>query len=137
MRYKVDIARNHEAPRIRFLCVEDAGYGYLADADWSDLGSYWLVARDRDDEIVGCIQAIHGLPMARLDYLAIDSILEIRERARVAHALIHRSLALMRAGGASVCISGVAQEQLDWLRQVGKRGGTVVCSGHFIAKRLR
>lgn len=137
MRYKFDMAKDHEAPRVRYLCVEEAGFNYLADVDWSKINPYWIVARDRDDEIVGCIQAMHGLPMSRLDHMAIDSILENRERSRVAHGLIHRSLALMRAAGSSLCISGIEEGQLDWLRQVGKRGGIVVCRGVFIAKRLR
>ena len=44
--------------------------------DWAGIYPYWLVA-EREDQVIGALQILHGRPAGRLEFLGLDPTLNL------------------------------------------------------------
>ena len=110
--------------------------GFRVDGiDWTDLGSYWLVA-ENGVGIVGCLQVLPGKPIGRLEFLVVDEELTHRERATISRDLSIQGYATLKLAGAQAASNLVDFKNKSLKRILKRRGARVMASGNMFIKRL-
>lgn len=130
----ITMSTDHDGPAI--LALLEPTYPYLVELDWSHVGPSWMLA-SLNDRLVGCLQVMPGLPVARLEYLGIHPGLSHTQRAKVAYTLMHTAMGACRAAGCSMVQGIIGRSYEHWVDRLVARGGTVVISGDTVARRLR
>lgn len=133
MTYSIRIASDQDAPDIRRL-VTAAGFDVQGLA-WARVNPNWLVA-ENGVGIVGCLQVCPGLPIGRLEMLALDETLDPVSRARAGRMLAIQGCATLKACGAEAAMCMVPFELQSYKRILKKRGAVVVNRGNILVKRL-
>lgn len=116
------LARDDEGNRVRELAES---VGFKADLDWDRVYPYWLVAIEFG-EIVGTIQVCPGLPVGRLEVLAIDPSLRERHRKLLVRHLLVAGLHTLKALGAGAAIGAIPDEMGDYLEWLEGKGAVVI-----------
>ena len=96
-------ATNDDGPRISEL-VSQMGFA-VEGLNWSNVRPSWLVA-EIEGEIVGCVQALIGRPVGRLEFLSTSPKASPGEKFQIVLALIAHGLAMLQ-GGLGALLTGV------------------------------
>ena len=129
----IRLATNADGPRIGEL-VLGAGFD-VHGLDWSIVAPYWLVAEE-DDEVVGCVQVCPGLPMGRLELMALDEDLTHRQQAVIVKGLLEQGAAVLHLGGSQLAAGLISFDAKAWKRILKKRGCVIIANGNMFAKTL-
>ncbi len=129
----IRLATNADGPQIGELVLV-AGFD-VHGLDWSNIEPYWLVA-DEDDEVVGCVQVLPGLPIGRLELLALDEDLTHRQQAVIVRDLLEHGAATLTLGGAQLAAGLIPFTHKTYKRILKKRGCVVIATGNMLAKPL-
>ncbi len=105
----VRFPRPGEGQIIRLLMIASGMVDILHGWD-SPLAPYWLLAA-RQGEVIGALQVCYGIPMCRLDILALDPNLTKRERAQVILALGRAAVQLCVDYGATVLVTTINEDR--------------------------
>lgn len=128
------LAADGDGGTIANLCAA-CGYHALDNVDWSRVYPYWLVA-EIDGLILGAIQVAFSLPVGRIEFLAIEPELGIRDRAMLVRALAAQAQSTLRQGGCSLA-SFMIPDHLDSYRAIlERRGAVVLFEGTTLIKAL-
>lgn len=119
-------AKDSDAEAIQALLQTD-GLS-LVGGDWTGIGRTWLVAREKDG-IKACIAYHPGIPIARLDFLAIDKEVTGLSKARLVRDILEAALAVCALHGSSF-VAGVVPFYLEeYGAFLAKRGGKQINEG--------
>lgn len=118
------LARPDEGPVIHGL-AQASGKWELTGMDWSfDPSLYWYVA-EYEGRVVGCVQAIPGIPFGHIEFLCVHPSLSHSVQAIVARDLCEQGRLSCRLSGAQF-VSFSLQPGLEGWQQVLEHRGAVV-----------
>lgn len=115
-----------EEEKIQALLMQDGLH--LNGGDWRGFERTWLTARS-EGRIVACICYHPGVPIARLDFLTIDSSVQGIPRVRVVRAILEAAFAIAALNGASFVTGVVPSYMPDYGEFLAKRGGRQINEG--------
>lgn len=121
-------ARDDEAEQIQALLGQDGLF--LKGGNWQGIGRTWLVARE-GERVVACVAVHNGIPLARLDFMAIDNGIRGLSKARLVAAILEAAFAVVALNGASFVSGMVSYLEPDFGEVIAKRGGTVLNEGQL------
>lgn len=132
---RIEIALDEHAPRIKKLVLA-SGVHSIEDLAFNKVFPFWLVAW-RGTRIVGAIQTCPGLPIGRLELLAVDRSLPHRFRAQATKALLMQGLSVLLQHGCEAASGMIPFEAKAYKRLLKKRGAVVILSGNTMMFRLQ
>ena len=131
----IRLARNDEAEIIRLLVSEFHNYDF-SDINWASIEPYWLAA-EYDGEIIGCLQAMHGLPFGVIGFLSFIDSLNPMQTARASKLLIGTAISSLTMAGVSALFTAVPFEQKQFKKLIKKHWyGEVYKPANVMIKRL-
>ena len=127
-------AKEGEGPEIQAILQAD-GWNPLNELDWSKCETSWFVA-ERDGLLLGAVQVCMGIPVARLEMLAIDPLLSQSERAIVMRDLMaHAQLAAKMFGATAVSFM-IGDDMTGFQYIVTRRGAVRISTGGIFIRRI-
>ncbi len=126
------LAEDSEGETLKNLCNL---VGYNIPGDWSRVHPYWIVA-ESNGLILGAIQVCPGLPVGRLEFLAVEPEVSSHLRGRLVRGLVLHGSATLKRMGADGAAGSVPFEMKSYKRVLKKRGAVMIMSGNTFMKRL-
>ena len=127
-------AKEGEGPEIQAILHAD-GWSPLTELDWTLAGTSWKVA-ERQGLILGAVQVCLGIPVARLEMLAIDPLLPQSERAIVMRDLMAHAQMAAKVYGATAVSFMIGNNLPGFQHIVERRGAVCVSQGSIYMKRI-
>lgn len=128
----ITMAENIDGEKIGELVKSN---GFNIDVDWSNIHPFWLKATYKD-EIIGCVQVLHGRPIGRIEMLAVKETLKHTQKAQLAWRLGVAGMAILHSGGAELACAVVPFTNKYLKNAIKKRGGKISTQGNIIFMRI-
>lgn len=130
----IRLAKNEEGTEIYDLVREN---GFKIDGlDWSDIYPFWLVAENKEEKIIGCLQVCVSRPIGHIEMLSVKPDVIPMEKAIVVKSLLIAATITLKKGGAQLASGMIPFEMKSYKKLLKKRGCVVIASGNLMVKRL-
>jgi|TARA_Y100000310_G_scaffold225674_1_gene227748 hypothetical protein len=115
--------------------LEESGYWWATECDWSEPAPFWLVA-EMGGAVIATLQTIYAKPVCRAEFLAVDPGIRKIDRAMAIKALSLQAWAGFNACGADFAAFMVNEGDTSWQRILERHGAFVIDSGPLMMRRL-
>jgi len=132
----VRMAKNDDGPAVALL-MEKLDFFQFDDwaIDWCDLEPNWLVA-EHDGTVLGCIQVVPAKPIGRIEVLAVDPSLGLKNRYHVVRMLTEHAVAVIGMYGAQGVSSMIPRRYETYLKGAKGTGWVEIDDGAMVMKRI-
>lgn len=131
----IHIATNKNGSEIGALVASNGFQINGMEIDWSNIYPYWLGAW-KDDELIGALQVLPGLPAGSLEFLSIKKTVSHQVRAIAVRNLLLTGTMTLRHHGAQVAMGTVPFDLKSYRKVLEKHGCRIAGNGNIMVKRL-